>query len=132
VNHTHWDQLDRAYTLLARTLKNDLAALNFCPDKDCYGFILRDANDCYRRALYTVYITPHGASAYIAVCDRRGYDVADERPLLLNATISAVVARIKADHQQIYPHAYPRIRERWEGAADELRSLDCYRPGSPT
>ncbi len=118
--------LDPAYKRLEQTIKNDLRGLNIEPHPDLYGFVLRDP--ARNEAVYTVYVTEQGTSAYRAIRDARGYDLADESAIIEGATVAAAVSRIKTDHQTwCGPGTYPRTKELWEGAAEELCPIDCFR-----
>ena len=109
------------------TLDNDLGWLVRIEELDwAEGFVLRDFDT--GAALYTAYVAPAGYSSYVAVGDVwKGYDIDDERPLVVSCpSVFTAVSKIKS-HMVACGYQFPALRELYEGAAEELRSIDCFR-----
>lgn len=106
---------------LRRTISNDLAGLLVEESDWGEGYILRDPKS--GRALYTVYVSPNGYSAYVCIGNAMtGDDIEDEEALCENVVSHFTpVARIKA-HQIATGQSslYPKPKELWQGATEEL------------
>ena len=110
-----------ALQTLRMTISNDLRGFYIEESDWAEGFILRDAPNGV--ALYTAYVSPNGFSAYCAISDDSGYDLADEKLLAANVLVYSAVAKIKAHQIANGDNAYTNDSDRID---TDFRSIDCW------